>query len=427
MKTLANQARTLRKLFAKKRLIYLLLPLAGTGVAFLGGCSDSWSDSSQNKAQQDQTQQERTTPQPEQKSNQSNNQSDRPLTPTAEDTNFVSTVSDKVMPGVVRINVSKTVEAQLPEGLQNPFFRRFFEDKLPKERQKQGIGSGFVVEPNGVIITNAHVVRDADSVTVTFADGSSFEGEVLGQDPLTEIAVVKIEANNLPTVELGNSDQVLRGQWALAMGNPLGLDETVTLGVISAKGRSLSEIGASDLRVDFIQTDAAINPGNSGGPLTNARGEVVGVNTAIIRGRAEGLGFAVPINTAQEVAREIINTGEVQHPYIGIQMLPLTPQVKQKLKQAPNRNLDVEAEKGILIAGVAQGSPAERAGLQPGDVITQIENQPVSDAEKVQQIVESKDVGERLSLTVQRNGQTQQTPLQLGEFPVESLRESGRR
>ncbi|MEN9222575.1 MAG: trypsin-like peptidase domain-containing protein, partial [Thermostichus sp. BF3_bins_97] len=216
--------------------------------------------------------------------------------------NFIADVAQKVGPAVVRIDSERTVRTRgaFPEEFfSDPFFRDFFGQNMPsmpRQRRQQGTGSGFIISADGQIITNAHVVDGSDKVTVILKDTRSFDGEVLGSDPVTDVAVVKIKAENLPTVQLGRSETLEPGQWAIAIGNPLGLDNTVTAGIISALGRSSGEIRVPDKRVSFIQTDAAINPGNSGGPLLNAQGEVIGVNTAIIQG-AQGLGFAIPIET----------------------------------------------------------------------------------------------------------------------------------
>jgi len=254
---------------------YGVLSLIGTGITILGvaGCSNPSRVSPEQQ----------TTAQVVEDTNDIR---DRALEPTPEDTNFVVDVVNKVEPAVVRINTEKTVEPQIPDTFNDPFFRRFFGGTVPQtqERTVRGIGSGFVISDNGEIITNAHVVNQADTVRVSFPDGRTFEGEVLGEDPVTDIAVVKVSADDLPTVELGNSQGLQTGQWAIAIRNPLGLQETVTVGVISGIDRSSSEVGVPDKRIGFIQTDAAINPGNSGGPLLNARGEVIGVNTAIIQG-----------------------------------------------------------------------------------------------------------------------------------------------
>jgi len=348
--------------------------------------------------------------------------SGRPLERQPEDTNFVTTVVDEMSPAVVRVNVKRVVQTNVPDVFNNPFFKRFFGDSIPippQQRVQQGLGSGFIVSSDGQILTNAHVVNKADEVVVALKDGRTYDGTVVGEDPLTDIAVIEIDAENLPTVPLGDSDTVKPGQWAIAIGNPLGLNETVTVGVISATGRPSSAIGVSDKRVEFIQTDAAINPGNSGGPLLNARGEVIAINTAII-GQAEGLGFAVPINTAKRVAKEIMETGEVQYPYIGIRMVTLTPEIKQRLEQLPQQNLEISADSGVLIVETVDRSPATQAGLQAGDIIREMNGEAVETSEAVQRLVEQQSVGDRVTLLVERNGQTQEVTVQLERLPVES-------
>lgn len=413
----ALSARTCRKnqVFGSKPAIYVLLPFMAIGVALLGGCSQS-----SNLAPSQQS-----TPQAgENSSNNSNNPnrlvSERPLTPTQADTNFVVDVVKRVEPAVVLISTSQTVRTEVPDEFNDPFFRRFFGGAIPsqpQERVQRGIGSGFVINANGQILTNSHVVNNADTVTVSFSDGRSVAGKVLGEDPLTDVAVVQVPVNNLPTVQLASSAQVQAGQWAIAIGNPLGLEETVTVGVVSAIDRSSSDIGAAGKRVGFIQTDAAINPGNSGGPLLNARGQVIGINTAIIQG-AQGLGFAIPIDTAMRIAEQLITKGRVEHPFVGIEMVPLTPEIKQRLNNRSNSNLRIEANQGVLIVRVVQGSPADKAGLKPGDVIQSVNNQPVTKAEQVQQQIEKSGVGNPLPMTVQRGGQTAQVSVQPAPLPA---------
>jgi Do/DeqQ family serine protease len=341
---------------------------------------------------------------------------------TNQNGNFITSVVEKVGPAVVRIDSSRTVTSRVPEAFNNPLFRQFFGDEAspqPRQRVERGEGSGFIISNNGQILTNAHVVEGADTVNVTLKDGRSFKGKVMGVDPVTDVAVVKIEASNLPTVPIGNSDQLKPGEWAIAIGNPLGLDNTVTTGIISATGRSSSAVGVPDKRVQFIQTDAAINPGNSGGPLLNASGQVIGMNTAILQG-AQGLGFAIPINTAQRIANQLVSQGKVQHPYLGVQMVTLTPEVKQSINNNPNAGLNVDADQGVLIAKVLPNSPAARAGLRPGDVIQKINGQSVKDAEGVQKAVEGSQVGSSLQVSVRRNQREQTVAVQAGAFPSQS-------
>ncbi|EKV03854.1 trypsin-like serine protease with C-terminal PDZ domain [Leptolyngbya sp. PCC 7375] len=327
------------------------------------------------------------------------------ITPTA-NPNFITDVVTDVGPAVVRIDASRTVSQRIPDVFNDPTFRQFFGGRLPQESQERterGLGSGFIISDDGKIITNAHVVDGADTVTVTLKDGRILDGRVLGSDPVTDIAVIKVDERNLPTVPLGNSDQLQPGEWSIAIGNPLGLDNTVTVGIVSAVGRSSNQVGVPDKRVEFIQTDTAINPGNSGGPLLNQQGEVIGVNTAIING-AQGLGFAIPINMVERIATELADTGEVQHPFLGIQMITLSPDVKEDINANANSGLTVEEDTGILIARVLSDSPAASSGLRAGDVITAIDGQAVDESAEVQRIVSNGKVGQQLTLEVKRDG-----------------------
>jgi Do/DeqQ family serine protease len=330
--------------------------------------------------------------------------------------NFIAEVVQKVGPAVVRINATRTVDA--PGAFGNPLIERFFGEDLfpPEQRVQRGTGSGFIISEDGRILTNAHVVENADEVTVVLKDGRSFAGKVIGSDPVTDVAVVKIEAAQLPTVELGNSDNIVPGQWAIAIGNPLGLNNTVTQGIISATGRSGSDIGVRDKRLDFIQTDAAINPGNSGGPLLNAQGEVIGVNTAIIGG-AQGLGFAIPIETAERVANQLSATGRVEHPYLGVRMIELTPDIRAEINQG-NLGFKVNQDRGVLIVDVAPNSPAARAGLRAGDIISQVNGVQIQNAEQVQDQVEATPLGKTLQIAVNRNGLTQSLTVKPEQLPT---------
>jgi Do/DeqQ family serine protease len=338
--------------------------------------------------------------------------------------NFVTAAVDRVGPAVVRIDSSRTVKTRRPAMLDDPFFRRFFGEnfEMPSQRVEQGVGSGFIIDSNGVLLTNAHVVAGADSVEVTLKDGRTLKGKVLGTDPVTDVAAVRIEATNLPTVTLGNSEQLRPGEWAIAIGNPLGLDNTVTAGIISATGRSSSEAGVPDKRVNFIQTDAAINPGNSGGPLLNQRGEVVGMNTAIIGG-AQGLGFAIPINTARRIADQLVAKGKVDHPFLGIQMATITPTLKDKINKDPNANITIQESQGVLVVRVIRNSPAATSGLRAGDVITKVNGQAVTKADQVQSAVERSSVGAKLPIELRRNGQTVTLNVQPGAFPTAQAEE----
>lgn len=338
------------------------------------------------------------------------------------DSNFVVGAVQQVGPAVVRIDSSRTVKNQVPSIFRDPFFRQFFGSDFPtppSTRVERGQGSGFIIRPDGLILTNAHVVSGADRVTVTLTNGQQLQGKVMGSDPLTDVAVVKVNSTNLPTVRLGNSDQLKPGEWAIAIGNPLGLDNTVTVGIISATGRSSAAVRVPDKRVSFIQTDAAINPGNSGGPLLNQRGEVIGMNTAIIGG-AQGLGFAIPINTAQRIAERLITTGKVDHPYLGINMIGLTPDVKQQINSDPNSDLRIQDDRGVLVAQVLPNSPAARAGIRSGDIILRVNGQAVSQAEDVQRAVETSSIGGTLQVELRRRGQLVTVAVIPGAFPTQA-------
>ncbi len=331
--------------------------------------------------------------------------------------NFVTDVVNQVGEAVVKINASRTVETKLPEAFNDPFFRRFFGSQIPNipdKQVQQGTGSGFIVSSDGLILTNAHVIDGADKVTVTLKDGRTLEGTVMGEDRITDIAVVKIESESLPTLTFADSDTLQIGEWAIAIGNPLGLDNTVTTGIVSATGRNSSQIGVGDKRIDFIQTDAAINPGNSGGPLLNARGEVIGINTAIIK-NAQGLGFAIPINSARDIAEQLIANGKVDHSFLGIRMASLTPEIKQQLKNKQNINL--QNETGVLIVEVVPNSPAAKAGLRGGDVIKAIAGQNITAADQIQKVVEKTSPGEKISIELLRDNRTVEVTVEVGILP----------
>lgn len=334
--------------------------------------------------------------------------------------NFVTEAVQKVGPAVVRIDSSRKVAQQVPNAFRNPIFKHFFGNDLPtpENRVEQGIGSGFILTQDGGLMTNAHVVTGADTVKVTLKDGRTMAGKVLGVDPVTDVAVVKINATNLPTVAIGRSENLTPGQWAIAIGNPLGLDNTVTLGIISATGRSSVQVGVPDKRVSFIQTDAAINPGNSGGPLLNARGEVIGINTAI-RADAQGLGFAIPINTAQRIATQLFTKGRVEHAFLGIQMVTLTPDLKEQInKNSSEAGFTLTKDKGVLIIKVLDKSPADLAGLHKGDVIQKISGKAVNTASDVQEQVDASNVGASVDVEVTRSGQSQTLQVKAGAFPT---------
>jgi S1-C subfamily serine protease len=321
--------------------------------------------------------------------------------PAVSNPNFIAEAVEKVGPAVVRINALKRVNGEV-----DPFRQFFGEGGVPEEKVQEGSGSGFILTADGQVLTNAHVVDGADEVEVKLKDGRSFQGKVVGLDTVTDIAAIKIGAEKLPTVTLGNSDQLVPGEWAIAIGNPLGLDNTVTAGIVSATGRTSREVGIADKRVSFIQTDAAINPGNSGGPLLNARGEVIGVNTAI-RANAQGLGFAIPIATVQRIAAQLFSEGKASHPFLGIQMVDLNPQVKAELSQDPNLGYKITADKGVLVTLVGRGTPAAAAGIKPGDRLVKIEQTDINTAEDVRNFLDRAKLGQSLAVTVDRQGQNQ--------------------
>jgi S1-C subfamily serine protease len=334
---------------------------------------------------------------------------------------FVTAAVDRVGPAVVRIDTERTISRNIDPFLEDPFFGRFFPEDLrtqvPRQERLRGQGSGFVIDKSGTVLTNAHVVDKADRVSVTLNDGSIFPGEVLGTDEVTDLAVVKINTKgvNLPVATLGDSDAVKVGDWAIAVGNPLGFDNTVTLGIISTLKRSSAAVGIPDKRLDFIQTDAAINPGNSGGPLLNGKGEVIGINTAI-RADAMGIGFAIPINKAKAIYAQLAKGERVSHPFLGIQMIALTPEIARENNADPNAPLMIPEVKGVLVMRVMPNTPAEKAGIRKGDVIVQVDGQTVTAGEQLQNLVENSQIGQSLKLKVRRGSQTKDLSVQTAQL-----------
>ncbi len=323
---------------------------------------------------------------------------------------FVTAAVNRVGMAVVRIDTERTVSRRLPDPfMEDPFFRRFFGDSFPRQlppEQLRGLGSGFIIDKKGLILTNAHVVDKADKVTVRLKDGRKFEGKVQGVDEVTDLAVVKINAgSDLPVAPLGLSSQVQVGDWAIAVGNPLGFDNTVTLGIVSTLKRPSAQVGISSKRLEFIQTDAAINPGNSGGPLLNYRGEVIGINTAI-RADATGIGFAIPIDKAKQIISELEQNGRVAHPFIGIAMSDLTRELAKINNQNPNSSIQLPEVEGVFVERVVPDSPAEFAGIRRGDVIVKVGEEDITMSEQLLNIVENSGVGQSLQLQVLRNGST---------------------
>ena len=318
--------------------------------------------------------------------------------------NQIVAAVDKVGPAVVRIDTVKR--------MVNPLGGVF--GGGPAIQQQQGQGSGFITRSDGVVLTNAHVVEGSSDVHVTLPDGRNFTGKVLGADPLTDVAVVKVVATKLPVAPLGDSAKVRPGEWAIAIGNPLGLDNTVTAGIISAVQRT-NAIGEGQ-RVPYIQTDAAVNPGNSGGPLINDRGQVIGINTAIRQAPGAGLSFAIPINLGRQIAAQIIERGRASHPYIGVRLQALTPQLAREVN-ATNAECRLPETNGVVVVEVMPGSPAERGGLRPCDLIERVGSTDVDNPSEVQVAVDQGQVGQSLSLQVQRGASQLNLKLQPAELP----------
>jgi serine protease Do len=330
-------------------------------------------------------------------------------------------VAKKVSPGVVFIKVEKTAEGRQMTPFGHPFespfgdefFRRFFgtppQGQTPRqmpERHVMGQGSGFIISPDGLIMTNNHVVGDADKVSVRLQDGREFDAKVIGTDPATDVAVIKIDAKNLPALELGDSDKLEVGDWVLAVGNPFGLSHTLTAGIVSAKGRS--GIGLSDYE-NFIQTDAAINPGNSGGPLVDLDGRVVGMNTAIFSrsGGYMGIGFAIPINMARKIRDQLVATGKVVRGHLGVYIQNLTRDLAE--------SMGLDRTKGILISKVMKGSPADEAGLQRGDVLLEANGKPVGDVNEFRNGIAMTPPGTEIHLDVLRDGKERRVEVTIGK------------
>ena len=316
---------------------------------------------------------------------------------------FVSAAVKRVGPAVVRIDTERTVpRIGLDPSFSDPLLREMFGDQIPNSRER-GQGSGIVIDGQGMVLTNAHVVDGADRVEVTLASGQELEGSVLGIDPVTDLAVVRIAKNQgLKSAPLGDSSALEVGDWAIALGTPYGLERTVTLGIVSSLHRNITSLGFSDKRLELIQTDAAINPGNSGGPLINASGEVIGINTLVRSGPGAGLGFAIPINLAKGVAAQLSQGDSVVHPYLGLQLVPLNPRLARDNNADPNALLQLPERDGALVQRVIPDSPAERAGLRRGDLVVQAADQEVSDPGELLRLVEASQVGDVLAIRVLR-------------------------
>jgi serine protease Do len=329
-------------------------------------------------------------------------------------------VAKHTMPAVVNISTTRLIRGRegFPETpfFDDPFFRRFFGDEFfrqfeaPRQRREQSLGSGVIVDPNGLIITNNHVISKADEIKVLLNDKREFKGKVIGTDPKTDIAVIQINAKDLPTIPWGDSDRLQVGEYVLAIGNPFGLNQTVTMGIISAVGRA--QVGIADYE-DFIQTDAAINPGNSGGALINTRGELIGINTAIFSqsGGYMGIGFAVPSNMSRAVMDSLVKTGKVVRGWLGISI--------QDLSEDLAKEFGVEEVKGALVGEVQEGSPADKAGIKPGDVIVGFNGKSIEGSSTLRNMVAQTPVGKKVKIKLIRDKKSKELDVTLGELPKE--------
>lgn len=332
----------------------------------------------------------------------------------------------QVSPAVVNINTTQKIQAgdsggmpQIPEGTPfDEFFKRFFEGRpdIPQERETHSLGSGFIISADGYILTNAHVVKDAESINVRFNDHSEKPAKMIGFDERTDVAVLKVQANDLPTVTLGDSDKLEVGEWVVAIGSPFGLESTATQGIVSALGRSLP----GDTYVPFIQTDAAVNPGNSGGPLINTQGEVIGINAQIYTesGGYMGLSFAIPINVAMRVAEQIKKHGHATHGYLGVMIQPVTQELAD--------SFGLKDVHGALVAQVIEDSPAAKAGLQVGDVIVRFNGKPVDQSSDLPPLVSATTVGEKASIEIIRNGKDKKLQAKIEELVADTTIAEGR-
>ena len=319
---------------------------------------------------------------------------------------FVADAVQSVAPAVVRIDTERTVERQpFDPNLIDPLLRDLLGDSPGIQERERGQGSGVVIAGDGLVLTNAHVVERAESVIVTLPDGEQRDGNVLGTDSVTDLALVRLSGHPLPPkASLGDSETLQVGDWAIALGTPFGLERTVTLGIISSLHRNINSLGFSDKRLDLIQTDAAINPGNSGGPLVNGDGEVIGINTLVRSGPGAGLGFAIPINLARGVVDKLLEEGKVVHPYIGLQLIALTERIARAHNRDPNSLVQLPERVGALVQTVIPDGPAEIAGLRRGDLIICVADTSVGDPQKLLEVVDSSMVGTPLKLTLLRNG-----------------------
>ena len=320
----------------------------------------------------------------------------------------------RAMPSVVNIFTSKEVQPTHPL-LNDPIFRRFFGDQIPEEAQRtSSLGSGVIVSSSGYVLTNHHVVEAADEIEVALADGKKLLAKAVGNDPETDLAVLQVDAGNLPAITFGSSDALRVGDIVLAIGNPFGVGQTVTSGIVSALGRTGLGINTFE---NFIQTDAAINPGNSGGALIDASGNLVGINTAIFSrtGGSMGIGFAIPVSTARMVLEQIVRTGSVTRGWIGVELQEITPALAESFKLADTR--------GAIIAGVLRGGPADKAGVKPGDVLIAVNDAPVTDPQGMLNLVAALEPGSSARLKLKRQAQTLELAVAVGRRPKPQPRE----
>jgi serine protease Do len=338
--------------------------------------------------------------------------------------NSFAPVVKKVLPSVVTVTSARMVKTAYQGGDDGipPMFRQFFGEqgdgggqfRMPRQQKEQGMGSGVIVSPNGYILTNNHVVDHATTVTVIMPDKHEYKARVVGTDPKTDIAVLKVDAGSLEPITIGDSDKVQVGDYVLAVGNPFGVGKTVTMGIVSATGRA--NLGIEDYE-DFIQTDASINPGNSGGALVNDRGELIGINTAILANGSEGnqgIGFAVPVSVARNVMDQIVNNGKVTRAYLGVMAQEVTPAIAKAFHEPEVR--------GALIGDVTPDSPAQKAGLEKGDIILDINGKPVNNSAELRMHVSLMAPGTKVSVKVFRDGAEKTLPLTLAEMPTETAR-----
>jgi len=342
------------------------------------------------------------------------------LAATANPHSFVSDAVRQAGPAVVRIDTERNVDRQaFDPAMLDPLLRDLFGDPSGSMRER-GQGSGVVIDSaKGLVLTNAHVVDDVDSVEVTLADGRQLDGTVVGTDRVTDLALVRIPSKGkLTAAKLGDSEALEVGDWAIALGSPYGLERTVTLGIVSSLHRDINSLGFADKRLDLIQTDAAINPGNSGGALINANGEVIGINTLVRSGPGAGLGFAIPINLAHRVADQLASGGTVIHPYLGLQLVPLTARVARDNNRDPDALVKLPERDGALVQKVLPDSPAEQAGLKRGDLVVEIAGQDVHNPSSLLQQVEKSVVGQPLSLKVLRGQRELQLSIKPAQLPA---------